>query len=54
MSRLRDAEVTVYRTDLHGDVTATSDGNNVSFKTQKNTEPIQPRSGTKAQMLQTA
>ncbi|GHS92505.1 hypothetical protein AGMMS50276_00540 [Synergistales bacterium] len=52
MSRLRDAEVTVYRTDLHGDVTVTSDGNDVSFKTQKNAGPVPPRSDTKAQKTQ--
>lgn len=40
MSRLRDAEVEVYRTDLHGDIICTSDGKNVSFKTAKNNPPL--------------
>lgn len=31
MSRLRDADVTIYRTDLMGTVIATSDGENISF-----------------------
>lgn len=35
MSRLRDADVTVYRTDLNGDIIATSDGTNVTFETVK-------------------
>ncbi|MDO4731493.1 MAG: MBL fold metallo-hydrolase [Clostridia bacterium] len=33
LSRLRDAEVNVYRTDLQGNITAVSDGKNVSFQT---------------------
>lgn len=35
LSRLRDADVTVYRTDLQGTVVATSDGKTVSFQTGK-------------------
>ena len=35
LSRLRDAEVQVYRTDLHGDVYLTSDGKTVTFVTDK-------------------
>ncbi len=33
LSRLRDAEVTTYRTDLHGDILCTSDGKNITFTT---------------------
>lgn len=36
LSRLRDADVTLYRTDMHGDVICTSDGKAVSFQTAKN------------------
>lgn len=37
MSRLSDADITVYRTDIYGDIICTSDGKNVSFRlgTQK-------------------
>ena len=35
LSRLRDAEVTVYRTDLHGDITIGFDGNEWSVTTEK-------------------
>ena len=35
LSRLRDAEVTVYRTDLHGDITIAFDGSEWSVTTQK-------------------
>ena len=35
LSRLRDADVTLYRTDMHGDVICTSDGKTVSFQTAK-------------------
>ena len=35
LSRLRDADVTVYRTDLLGDIVCTSDGKQVAFSTQK-------------------
>jgi competence protein ComEC len=35
MSRLRDADVTLYRTDLNGDIIATSDGKTVTFETNK-------------------
>lgn len=37
LSRLRDADVKVYRTDMQGDIIAVSDGENVSFSTKKNT-----------------
>lgn len=36
LSRLRDADVKVYRTDLQGDIIAVSDGKNVTFTTNKN------------------
>ena len=48
LSRLRDAEVTLYRTDLHGDVICYSDGKTVSFHTQKEIPPIPGRSSTTA------
>lgn len=35
LSRLRDAEITTYRTDLHGDIVAVSDGKTVTFTTDK-------------------
>ena len=37
VSRLRDADVTVYRTDKQGDIICTSDGKSVTFTTQNNT-----------------
>ena len=36
LSRLRDANVKVYRTDLQGDIKCTSDGETVSFSAAKN------------------
>lgn len=36
LSRLRDADVQVFRTDMQGDIIAVSDGETVSFTTQKN------------------
>ena len=38
LSRLRDADVTLYRTDLQGDIIIISDGMNVSVTTEKNTD----------------
>lgn len=35
LSKLRDAGVTLYRTDLQGDIFCTSDGENISFSTQQ-------------------
>ena len=35
MSKLRDAEVTVYRTDLQGDVICRSDGTTLTWETEK-------------------
>ena len=46
LSRLRDADVVVYRTDLQGTITCVSDGQTVSFHTERNAEtqtnPTQP------------
>ena len=36
LSRLRDADVTTYRTDLQGDIICTSDGKTVSFTVSRN------------------
>ena len=36
LSRLRDADVTVYRTDMQGDIYCVSDGKTVTFSTDKN------------------
>ena len=36
LSRLRDADVKVYRTDLQGDIKCTSDGKTVSFSVSRN------------------
>lgn len=36
LSRLRDADVTTFRTDLQGDVICVSDGKNVTFTTNRN------------------
>ena len=36
LSRLRDADVQVYRTDLQGDIIAVSDGQSITITTQKN------------------
>ena len=38
LSRLRDAEVQVFRTDLQGDIFCTSDGESVTFEVSKNAE----------------
>jgi competence protein ComEC len=46
LSRLRDADVTVYRTDIQGTITCASDGETVRFAVQKNedaqTNPTKP------------
>jgi competence protein ComEC len=36
LSKLRDAEIKIYRTDLQGTISAVSDGNTVKFTTEKN------------------
>jgi competence protein ComEC len=46
LSRLRDADATVYRTDMQGTITCTSDGKNIYFTTERNvnvqTNPAMP------------
>ncbi|MCL1833925.1 MAG: hypothetical protein FWG49_05415, partial [Leptospirales bacterium] len=46
LSRLRDADVALYRTDMQGTITCTSDGNAVSFSVERNadvhTNPTMP------------
>ena len=48
LSRLRDADVKVYRTDLQGDIKCTSDGKTVRFSVAKNanTDTLAPVTGT--------
>ena len=38
LSRLRDADVKTYRTDMQGDIICTSDGRTVKFVTEKNAD----------------
>ena len=38
LSRLRDADVKVYRTDMQGDIIATSDGKTLTITTKKNSD----------------
>lgn len=38
LSKLRDAEVTVLRTDLQGHIICTSDGKNIAFQTERNSD----------------
>ncbi len=47
LSRLRDADVTVLRTDLQGDIHCTSDGKTVSFSVSRNAnaDTLAPASG---------
>ncbi len=40
LARLRDADVTLYRTDLQGDIICKSDGQNLTFTTQKNSNAV--------------
>jgi competence protein ComEC len=40
MSRLRDADVTLFRTDMQGTIIYTSDGQTVSFTTERNGEAL--------------
>lgn len=42
LSRLRDADVKTYRTDLQGTITAVSDGKKVTFQTERNAEGYEP------------
>ena len=39
LSRLRDADVQIFRTDLNGDILAVSDGRNVTFTTDRYASP---------------
>jgi competence protein ComEC len=38
LSRLRDADVTLYRTDLQGTIIATTNGYSIHFTTEKNSD----------------
>ena len=53
LSRLRDADVTVYRTDLQGTIVCTSDGENVSFSVSKNkdADTLAPPSKTQSTVV---
>ncbi len=46
LSRLSDAEVTLYRTDLQGTVIAHSDGQTITWQTDKATAPTPPEKTT--------
>ena len=58
LSRLRDADVKVYRTDMQGDIVATSDGKTVTVTTKKNenaqTNPTENEKSTSAQSAENA
>ena len=58
LSRLRDADVKVYRTDMQGDIIATSDGKTVTITTKKNnnaqTNPTENEKSTSAQSTENA
>ena len=47
LSRLNDADVQVYRTDTHGDIILSSDGNNITVKTEKKPDSSPLLSDTK-------
>ena len=51
LSRLRDADVQIYRTDLHGDIYLTSDGQTVRISTDSSASPaeVMTSSGNSAQ-----
>lgn len=51
LSRLRDAEVKLYRTDLQGDIICRSDGKNVTFTTAKNTNVLTNPTEDKTQYI---
>ena len=40
LSRLRDADVTLFRTDMQGTITCTSDGVNIYFETERNSDAV--------------
>ena len=42
LSKLRDADVTVYRTDLQGTIICRSDGKTVTFSTEKQSNTSKP------------
>lgn len=46
LSRLRDADVTLYRTDMQGHIVCTSDGQSVSFRTEKEAAVTNPTQKT--------
>lgn len=58
LSRLRDADVKVYRTDIQGDIIAISDGKTVTVTTKKNnnaqTNPTENEKSTSAQSAENA
>ena len=58
LSRLRDADVKVYRTDMQGDIVATSDGKTVTVTTKKNnnaqTNPTENEKSTSVQSAENA
>ena len=58
LSRLRDADVKVYRTDIQGDIIAISDGKNITITTKKNenaqTNPTENEKSTSAQSTENA
>lgn len=51
LSRLRDAGVTVYRTDLQGDIHCTSNGKTVRFSTEKNEHGDTPASADETELF---
>ncbi|MBR2896467.1 MAG: MBL fold metallo-hydrolase [Oscillospiraceae bacterium] len=54
LSRLRDADVKVYRTDLQGTIVCTSDGSTVSFSVSKNPDADTLKPQSKPQVKPTA
>lgn len=46
LSRLRDADVTLYRTDLQGHIVCTSDGSQLTFRTEKTAAVTNPTEKT--------
>lgn len=51
LSRLQDADVTVYRTDLQGHIVCRSDGSRVTFSTQKHTAAASPAQRAESELL---
>lgn len=59
LSRLRDADVTVYRTDIQGTIICETDGTNVSFSTERNSDAdtlaeVRENSNSQSQVTSTA